>query len=106
MRTLLVVAVLSACCLFAGATTSMAADHSQVPQGTLAQMGLSSMQPMSDAQGLAVRGKGSVTVQKNTVIIVNIAGLQTNNLSTALFIQVNVKKLNVNLSIGYPGGGG
>ncbi len=85
-------------CLFAGANTSLAADHSQVPSQMLASMGLSSMQPMSDSEGLAIRGKGrSVTVQKNTVVIVNVLGSQTNNLSTASFIQVNVKHLNLNL---------
>ena len=97
MKTILAVAVLAAGSLLANVNTSAAADHGQVPSGVLSQMGLSSMQPMSDAEGLAVRGKG-VTVQTNTVVIVNIAGAQNNNLSTASFIQVNVKKLNLNLS--------
>ncbi len=69
MKMLLAVAVLGAGYLFASANVLLAADHSQVPSQMLASMGLSTMQPMSDAQGLAIRGKGrgSVTVQKNTV---------------------------------------
>ncbi len=108
MKILLAAAVLSAGYLFTSANVSMAADHSQVPSQMLASMGLSSMQPMSDSEGLAIRGKGrgGVTVQKNTVIIANIGGLQTNNLDPAAVIQVNVKNLRLCLSFGGIGAGG
>jgi hypothetical protein len=72
MKTLLIAAVLGTCCLLAGANTSSAADHGQVPAKMLAEMGLAGMQPMSDVQGLAIRGMGRSrsSVYANVVVIV------------------------------------
>ena len=54
MRSLLIACVVVCVALMAGV-----ADAAQISDGTLAQMGLSSMQPMSDApQGAEVRGMG------------------------------------------------
>ena len=94
MKTLLIAAVLGACCLFANVNTSSAADHGQVPASTLAQMGLSSMQPMSDVQGLEVRGKGKskVTIYANTVIISNVLGHQNNVIYPLGIVQVIIVK--------------
>jgi hypothetical protein len=76
MRTLLVVAVLGAACMLA-ANTASAADQGQVPASMLAQMGLSTMQPMSDVQGMTVRGMGrrsGGTIQINAVAQIGRAG--------------------------------
>ena len=61
MRSLfLVCAVVSVLALTAGMAN--AANPGQVPNSTLAQLGLSGLQTMSDAQGADVRGMGFNTV--------------------------------------------
>ena len=61
MRSLLVVcAVISVLALTAGMAN--AANPGQVPNSSLAQLGLSGMQPMSDVQGTDIRGMGFVVV--------------------------------------------
>ena len=59
MRSLLIVcAVVSVLALTAG----MANAAGQVPNATLAQLGLSGLQTMSDVQGTDIRGMGFATV--------------------------------------------
>ena len=56
-RSSMMVAAVAA--IFAMATPAQAGD---VPDSMLAQMGLSGMQRMSDAQGMKVRGQGTASV--------------------------------------------
>lgn len=45
------------------AATASAADRgASISQATLASMGLGNAQPMSDSQGMAVRGMGSIAI--------------------------------------------
>jgi hypothetical protein len=62
------------------ASVACAATPSQVPDSTLAVMGVS-MQPMSDVQGTAIRGKAFVETISQTVTICNFYGAEiiTNN---------------------------
>jgi opacity protein-like surface antigen len=81
MRSLLVLcAVVSVLALTAGMAN--AANPGQVPNSTLAQLGLSGMQPMSDVQGTDIRGMGFVVVSgyalattyKSTAVAGYVAG--------------------------------
>lgn len=60
MRTLLIAAIVGVALVAVNASTSAAADtNGQVPASMLASLGASQMQPMSDAQGMNIRGKGT-----------------------------------------------
>jgi predicted metal-binding membrane protein len=60
MRSLLVVCAVVSVLAFTGMAS--AANPGQVPNATLAQLGLSGMQTMSDVQGTDIRGMGFATV--------------------------------------------
>ena len=59
MRMLLVAAVLSFGLVAINASTSSADQGGNVPTATLTSLGISGMQPISDAQGMDIRGKGT-----------------------------------------------
>ena len=59
MRAVLIALVAGCVCFAFGATKSVAADNAgQIPASLLASFGADSMQHLSDAQGMEIRGKG------------------------------------------------
>ncbi len=66
MRYLLTACVVA--CLALGAGMAHAATPGQVPDSTLAAMGLGGLQPISDAQGTDIRGTGFASVSGFTYV--------------------------------------
>jgi hypothetical protein len=71
MRSLVAVCVLAVAFVVFGAVTANAADlqQGQVPDQTLAAMGLGGMERLSDAQGQQIRGK-SYAIGGNFIFVI------------------------------------
>ena len=70
-------------CLALVASIANAASPGQIPDSAMAQFGLSGLQPMTDAQGLSVRGMGYVTVSSISYASVFGTASGTNNAASA-----------------------